>query len=121
MLTYIITIAKAAVLSGIKSYDEIKDFGLAREDWLNSFLQLPNGIHSHDTRTTKNPIYKRQPISIYAMGYQQDIAECIANEQGDYLLAVKDNQRPFYQNIEDSFRFQKQQAVMNISILGMAG
>jgi len=49
LLTDIITITIAAVLSGMKSYDEIEDFGLAREDWLSSFLELPNGIPSHDT------------------------------------------------------------------------
>ncbi len=49
LLTDIITLTIAAVLSGMKSYDEIEDFGLVREDWLRTFLVLPNGIPSHDT------------------------------------------------------------------------
>jgi predicted transposase YbfD/YdcC len=49
LLTDIITIAIAAVLSGMKSYDDIEDFGVVREDWLKTFLELPNGIPSHDT------------------------------------------------------------------------
>ncbi len=189
LLTDIITITIAAVLSGMKSYDEIEDFGLAREAWLRTFLELPNGIPSHDTinrvfshmdpvkfeacfrnwvdsileshagqlisidgktiRGAKNhgiksPVHmvsawasasnivlgqvkvdeksneitaipellkslfiKGSLISIDAMGCQEDIAECIVNEKGDYLLAVKNNQHSLYENIEDSFRFLK--------------
>ncbi len=189
LLTDIIAITLAAILSGMKSYDEIEDFGLARETWLRTFLELPNGIPSHDTinrvfshmdpvkfeacfrdwvgsllestatglisidgktiRGAKNhglksPVHmvsawasehnmvlgqvrvnektneitaipellkslfiKGSLISIDAMGCQEDIAECIVNEKGDYLLAVKNNQASLYQNIEDSFRFLK--------------
>ncbi len=41
------------------------------------------------------------------MGCQQDIATCIVKAEGDYLLAVKNNQASLYQNMEDSFRFLK--------------
>lgn len=46
-------------------------------------------------------------ISIDAMGCQQEIATCIVKAEGDYLLAVKNNQPALYQNLEDSFRFLK--------------
>ena len=49
LLTDILTVAIAAVLSGMKSYDDIEDFGIVREGWLKTFLELPNGIPSHDT------------------------------------------------------------------------
>lgn len=49
LLTDIITITIAAVLSGMKSYADIEDFGIVREGWLKTFLELPNGIPSHDT------------------------------------------------------------------------
>jgi predicted transposase YbfD/YdcC len=55
----------------------------------------------------KSLFIKGSLISIDAMGCQEDIAECIVNEKGDYLLAVKNNQASLYQNIEDSFRFLK--------------
>lgn len=45
----IITIAIAATLCGCEGYEEIEDFGQVRIDWLKSFLELPNGIPSHDT------------------------------------------------------------------------
>jgi predicted transposase YbfD/YdcC len=41
------------------------------------------------------------------MGCQEHIATCIIKGEGDYLLAVKNNQSSLYQNIEDSFRFLK--------------
>ena len=186
LLTDIITIAIAAVLSGMKSYDDIEDFGAVREDWLRTFLELPNGIPSHDTfnrvlshmdplkfeecfrnwvdsihqgqlismdgktirgaksHGVKSPIHmvsawandsnmvlgqlkvneksneitaipellnglfiKGCIISIDAMGCQQEIAKCIAQGEGDYILGVKKNQPTLYQNLEDSFRFLK--------------
>jgi predicted transposase YbfD/YdcC len=189
LLTDIITITIAAALCGIESYNDIEDFGVVREDWLKTFLELPNGIPSHDTfnrvfanmdpvkfeaclrnwvnsileghigqlisidgktirgaksHGVKSPIHmvsawasdsnmvfgqvkvteksneitaipellkslliKDCLISIDAMGCQEDIATCIIKGEGDYLLAVKNNQSSLYQNIEDSFRFLK--------------
>jgi predicted transposase YbfD/YdcC len=49
LLTDIITIAIAAALCGSNSYDDIEDFAVVREDWFKTFLELPNGIPSHDT------------------------------------------------------------------------
>lgn len=45
----IILIAICAVICGADSWTEIEVFGEAKEDWLQSFLHLPNGIPSHDT------------------------------------------------------------------------
>lgn len=189
LLTDIITITIAATLCGSNSYDDIEDFAVVREDWFKTFLELPNGIPSHDTinrvfanmdpikfeecfrnwvddilanhqgqlisidgktirgaksHGIKSPIHmvsawandsnivlgqvkvneksneitaipellnslfiKDCIISIDAMGCQEDIAECIIKGQGDYLLAVKNNQHSLFENIEDSFRFLK--------------
>lgn len=48
-LVSIIVIALCAVICGAESWDEIAAFGEAKETWLKSFLDLPNGIPSHDT------------------------------------------------------------------------
>lgn len=48
-LLSIVTIALCAVISGAESWDDIEEFGKAKADWLKSFLDLPNGIPSHDT------------------------------------------------------------------------
>lgn len=37
------------MLCGAKSWYEIEEFGEAKESWLRQFLELPNGIPSHDT------------------------------------------------------------------------
>lgn len=48
-LLSIIAIAICAVICGAESWDEIEQFGEAKEEWLATFLDLPHGIPSHDT------------------------------------------------------------------------
>ena len=45
----IVAIAICAVVAGAESWDDIEDFGNVKRDWLKTFLDLPNGIPSHDT------------------------------------------------------------------------
>jgi predicted transposase YbfD/YdcC len=45
----IVAIAICAVVAGADSWDDIEDFGKLKHDWLKTFLDLPNGIPSHDT------------------------------------------------------------------------
>jgi len=45
----IVVIAICAVICGADSWTEIEAFGHAKEEWLRTFLELPNGIPSHDT------------------------------------------------------------------------
>jgi predicted transposase YbfD/YdcC len=45
----IIGIALCAVLCGCEDWEEIELFGKNKEAWLRTFLELPNGIPSHDT------------------------------------------------------------------------
>ena len=45
----IITIAVCGVICGADSWVEVEAFGKARQNWLQDFLELPNGIPSHDT------------------------------------------------------------------------
>jgi hypothetical protein len=45
----IIVIALCAVIAGAQDWQEIETFGRKRRDWLRRFLELPNGIPSHDT------------------------------------------------------------------------
>lgn len=44
-------------------------------------------------------------ITIDAMGCQEEIAKAIHNQQADYVLAVKENQKQLYQDIQDEFKF----------------
>lgn len=45
----IITIAILAVLCGADNWVAVVTYGEAKQDWLKQFLELPNGIPSHDT------------------------------------------------------------------------
>ena len=45
----IITMAVCGVICGADSWVEVEEFGKARYEWLKGFLELPNGIASHDT------------------------------------------------------------------------
>jgi len=45
----IVIIAILAVICGADSWTDIAAFGEAKEIWLRKFLELPNGIPSHDT------------------------------------------------------------------------
>jgi len=50
-LINIIIIALTAILAGADNWVEVEAFGWERLAWLSSFLDLPNGIPSHDTFT----------------------------------------------------------------------
>jgi len=45
----IISITLCAVITGAKSWLDIELFGQCKYKWFKSFLELPNGIPSHDT------------------------------------------------------------------------
>ena len=45
----IITITLCAVIAGAETWSDIELFGQCKYDWFKSFLELPNGIPSHDT------------------------------------------------------------------------
>jgi predicted transposase YbfD/YdcC len=45
----IITISLCAMVGGAEGWEDIEFFGNERLEWFQSFLELPNGIPSHDT------------------------------------------------------------------------
>jgi len=49
LLIDILMISVCAMLCGAESFVEFEQFGNAKRDFLGGFLQLPNGIPSHDT------------------------------------------------------------------------
>lgn len=49
LLIDILLITICAVICGAESWVDIENYGLAKESWLRTFLELPNGIPSHDT------------------------------------------------------------------------
>lgn len=45
----ILVITLLAVLYGADEFTEVEEFGLAKQDWQETFLNLPEGIPAHDT------------------------------------------------------------------------
>lgn len=45
----ILFITVCAVICGCENWSEIEDYAVAKEEWLREFLELKNGIPSHDT------------------------------------------------------------------------
>ena len=48
-LVDILVIAICTLLCGGESFNDMEDFGRAKEEWFRTFLALPNGIPTHDT------------------------------------------------------------------------
>lgn len=48
-LVDILVIALCGFLAGCEGWVDVELFGLSRQKWLHKFLELPNGIPSHDT------------------------------------------------------------------------
>lgn len=185
-LSDILIIAILATICGADGWVEIERFGHAKADWLNTFLELPHGIPSHDTfgrvfalldpkvfetcflnwlnsltidikqeiialdgKTVRGSANKRQGnaaihlvsawaaktrlllgqvktddksneitaipkllklidvknslVTIDAMGCQHKIAKQIIQQEADYVLALKENQKSLYDNIASIF------------------
>ncbi len=45
----ILVIAICAMICGAEDWEDMAEFGLAKQEWLATFLELKNGIPSHDT------------------------------------------------------------------------
>lgn len=186
----IVFIALLALICNAQDWEEIEDFGNSRKDFFAQYLDLENGIPSHDTfnrffslynpekfqnifiewlsgllnikdkhiaidgktcrgsrlrsgemlhllhaylsddctllgqqktadksnEITAIPILlaaldlKGALVSIDAMGCQTEIAEKVIDGGGDYLLAVKQNQKTLYEDIESAFLvYQKEE------------
>ena len=183
-LSEILVISLCAVLSGAEDFEEIAEYGRQKEFFLRQFLELPNGVPSHDTynrvfvnfdcksfeevlvkwskeilaqldfhqinidgkvlratgqrgkKTAATCIVsawvsehclslgqvkvdkksnektaipqiieavdiKGALVSIDAMGSHSKIANLIRANQGDYLLALKENQQSLYEEVRD--------------------
>jgi predicted transposase YbfD/YdcC len=50
-LVDILVIAICAVIAGADNWEDVEAFGEAKREWFQTFLELSNGIPSHDTFT----------------------------------------------------------------------
>ena len=49
LLLDIVLVTICAVICGADTWVEIENYGIAKREWLETFLELPHGIPSHDT------------------------------------------------------------------------
>jgi len=49
LLLDIVLVTICALICGADTWVEIENYGIAKQEWLETFLELPDGIPSHDT------------------------------------------------------------------------
>ena len=117
----VLIIMLLAVICGATSYAKVEMFGNSKQAWLKTFLELENGIP--DACTFRNVIgqlaceeksneitaipkllemleIKGCIVTIDAMGTQTEIAKAIRDKEGDYILALKENQKTLYNDVK---------------------
>ena len=80
LLEEILLITIAAVLSGADSWNEIEDYGHAKQAWLRSFLTLPSGIPSPDTFNRVFSLLDPDELERCFMQWVRSIAKLTAGE-----------------------------------------
>lgn len=84
LLDDILVITICAVICGADTWTEIELFGKSKHHWLNSFLELPNGIPSHDTF---GRVFSRLDPQQFECCFRKWIA-ALAESSGGKLIAV---------------------------------
>jgi predicted transposase YbfD/YdcC len=84
LLIDIVTISICGVICKCESWDDIADYGEAREEFFKTFLELPNGIPSHDT-------FRRVFTLINPIKFNECFAEwakCIGEKVSKEVIAI---------------------------------
>ncbi len=84
LLIDIVAIAILAVISNADNWNAIETYGQAKEDWLSTFLELPNGIPSHDTF---NRVFQRLNPEEFAASFTSWI-NLIVQKLGAEVIAI---------------------------------
>lgn len=86
LLSYILAIAICAVICGADEWTEMEAFGKAKQAWFKSFLELPNGIPSHDTLARVlarlDPLALQQGFVAWIQGLGQQLAGSVVAIDG---------------------------------------
>lgn len=84
-LVDVVAIAVIAVVAGADSFVEIETFGQAKAEWLGRFLDLPNGIPSHDTY---NRVFSRLMPSHWEACFLRWIRGLLSNSLNKEHIAI---------------------------------
>ena len=69
----IIVIGVCAMIAGADTWVDIESFGKAKQNWLKTFLDLPNGIPSHDTFGRFFAVLKAEAFQKCFVRWVQDV------------------------------------------------
>ena len=76
-LSDILFISLCAVICGCESFEDMEEFGNAKEEWFRQYLDLPNAIPSHDTFNRVyqllNPLVFQECLIRWTQGVREKI------------------------------------------------
>lgn len=76
----IVTIALCAVIAGADGWVAVEEFGRAKQGWLETFLELPHGIPSHDTFGRVFAALDPDEFAACFLSWVRSVAEVAAGE-----------------------------------------
>lgn len=80
----ILVIAICAIIAGADTWEDVANFGQAKHEWFNTFLELPNGIPSHDTF---NRVFARLDPQEFQAGFLSWI-KAVSSLLGGQVIAI---------------------------------
>ena len=80
ILIDVIVVAIVGTICGADGWEDIEMIANEKEDWLRSFLQLPNGIPSHDTIARTFARISPQGFNECFVAWTNDVADLTAGE-----------------------------------------
>jgi predicted transposase YbfD/YdcC len=79
-LADILFISLCAVICGCESFEDMEEFGVAKEEWFSRYLELPNGIPSHDTFNRVYQLLDPLAFQDCLIRWTQGVREMISGE-----------------------------------------
>ena len=80
LLHDMLLIALCAIISGADSWTQVAEYGRSKYQWFKQFLQLPNGIPSHDTFSRVFAMLDPKGFEIFFSLWVEDFAESIKDK-----------------------------------------
>jgi len=96
-LVEILVIILLGVMSGAETWIDIEDYGKQKEEWLRTFLELPNGIPSNDTyRRLMERICTKRVENMYRAWVLPYVGGCIGKHiavDGKTMCGASNNRK----------------------------
>ena len=93
-LTDLLVIGVCTLLVGGESAYDMEDFGRSREEWLRTFLPLPNGIASHDTFNrlfqALDPVVFAEAFALWTQGLREQLGREVVALDGKAVRRAVD-------------------------------